>query len=415
MALKDITALQDKTKKDYEHGIVAADANTLIHKICFDSPQLTYMFSGFSYDRIHQVFGPESSGKSSLYTYIASQLQKKMPEEMERLAKVFEDEGRKEEAEKYRKDFKDKQFVVYLDYEGTFDPNHAAQIGLNMDEDHFQLFHPDTIEEGFTMIEPFVKSGSVCCVIFDSDALATTNLDNESDFGSTGFNGAKDAAVLAMVYKKFNVLCRNYLTPLLVVSQERANMNVMSHLPSQTGGTAIKFAATTRNRVTKLDTLKNKDGVDAGIQMRVRNYKNKAGVPWRDAIMNLWFDGGFNSDDEYFDFFVIFDFIHKGAGGVYTADFLPNGKIRGAEKVKEWIMSDDAKDIYNNLKEKVTQKLLGNNELDEDNINPEQDAETEKADLSKIKVSIAELADQALDISRGVETPTEESPDLGLE
>ena len=88
-----------------------------------------------------------------------------------------------------------------------------------------------------------------------------------------------------------------------------------------------------------------------------------------------------NSDDEYFDFFVIFDFIHKGAGGVYTADFLPNGKIRGAEKVKEWIMSDDAKDIYNNLKEKVTQKLLGNNELDEDNINPEQDAETEKADL----------------------------------
>jgi len=415
MALKDITALQAQVKKDYEHGIVSADANTLIHKICFDSPQLTYMFSGFSYDRIHQVFGPESSGKSSLYTYIASQLQKKMPEEMERLAKVFEDEGRKEEAEKYRKDFKDKQFVVYLDYEGTFDPNHAAQIGLNMDEDHFQLFHPDTIEEGFTMIEPFVKSGSVCCVIFDSDALATTNLDNESDFGSTGFNGAKDAAVLAMVYKKFNVLCRNYLTPLLVVSQERANMNVMSHLPSQTGGTAIKFAATTRNRVTKLDTLKNKDGVDAGIQMRVRNYKNKAGVPWRDAIMNLWFDGGFNSDDEYFDFFVIFDFIHKGAGGVYTADFLPNGKIRGAEKVKEWIMSDDAKDIYNNLKEKVTQKLLGNNELDEDNINPEQDAETEKADLSKIKVSIAELADQALDISRGVETPTEESPDLGLE
>lgn len=58
MALKDIAALQEKTKKDYEHGIVSADANTLIHKICFDSPQLTYMFSGFSYDRIHQCFGP---------------------------------------------------------------------------------------------------------------------------------------------------------------------------------------------------------------------------------------------------------------------------------------------------------------------------------------------------------------------
>lgn len=149
-----------------------------------------------------------------------------MPEEMARLAKSFEDEGRKEEAEKIRKDFKDKQFVIYLDFEGTFDPSHAAQIGLNMDDEHFALFQPDSIEDGFTMIEPYVKSGSVCCVILDSDAAATTNLDNESDFGSTGFNGAKDAAVLTMVYKKFNVLCRNYLTPLLVVSQERANMCV---------------------------------------------------------------------------------------------------------------------------------------------------------------------------------------------
>lgn len=410
MALKDIAALQEKTKKDFVHGAVRADANTLIHKICFDSPQLTYMFSGFSYDRIHQVFGPESGGKSSLLTYIASQLQKKMPEEIARLAKVFEDEGRKEEADSFRKNFKDKQFVIYLDFEGTFDPSHAAQIGLNMDEDHFQLFQPDSVEDGFTMIEPYVKSGSVCCVIFDSDAMATTNLDNESDFGSTGFNGAKDAAVLTMVYKKFNVLCRNYLTPLLVVSQERANMNVMSHLPSQTGANMIRFAATTRNRITKIDTLKNKEGIEAGIQMRVRNYKNKAGVPWRDAIMNLWFDGGFNSNDEYFDFFVIFDFIHKGAGGVYTADFLPNGKIRGAEKVKEWIMSDEAKDIYENLKNKVTQKLLGNNELDAENINPGLSAEIEKADLEKVKVTISELAEQALDDSSSVE-----SPDLGLE
>lgn len=353
---------------------------------------------------------PESGGKSSLLTYIASQLQKKMPEEMARLAQEFEDEGKKEDAEKIRKNFKDKQFVIYLDFEGTFDPNHAEQIGLNMDEEHFALFQPDSIEEGFTMIEPYVKSGSICCVIFDSDAMATTNLDNESDFGSTGFNGAKDAAVLTMVYKKFNVLCRNYLTPLLVVSQERANMNVCSHLPSQTGANMIKFAATTRCRITKLDTLKNKEGIDAGIQMRVRNYKNKAGVPWRDAVMNLWFDGGFNSNDEYFDFFIIFDFIHKGAGGVYTADFLPNGKIRGAEKVKEWIMSDEAKDIYENLKNKVTQKLLGNNKLDAENINPELSAEIEKADLEKVKVTISELAERALD-----DSTEEESPDLGLE
>ncbi len=71
-------------------------------------------------------------------------------------------------------------------------------------------------------------------------------------------------------------------------------------------------------------------------------------------------------------------------------------------------------DIYENLKEKVTQKLLGNNELDAENINPESSAEIEKNDISKIKVSISELAEQAMDLA-GDNSAEEVSPDLGLE
>ena len=77
-------------------------------------------------------------------------------------------------------------------------------------------------------------------------------------------------------------------------------------------------------------------------------------------------------------------------------------------------MSDEAKDIYKNLKEKVTQKLLGNNELDAENINPESSAEIEKNDISKIKVSISELAEQASDLASST-SAEEVSPDLGLE
>ena len=77
-------------------------------------------------------------------------------------------------------------------------------------------------------------------------------------------------------------------------------------------------------------------------------------------------------------------------------------------------MSDEAKEIYENLKEKVTQKLLGNNELDAENINPESSAEIEKNDISKIKVSISELAEQAMDLA-GDTSAEEISPDLGLE
>lgn len=224
MGLKDLQKLVDKAKKDYEHGIVKADRNKLINKITFDSPQLTYMFGGFSYDRIHQSFGPESSGKSSVYTYIAGQLQKKMPAEMERLANALEDAGDLEEAKKVRNGHKDKQVVLYLDFERTFDPEYATKLGMNCDEEHLILVQANCMEDAFNMAEDMVKTGCICCVIFDSDAAAPTNLVNESDYGTTGFNGAKTANVLAETYKKFNIIASNYMTPLLVVSQERDNM-----------------------------------------------------------------------------------------------------------------------------------------------------------------------------------------------
>ena len=420
MSLKSLRAATAKAVKDYNHGIVSVNANTLKHKISFDSPQLTYMFSGFSYDRIHQAFGPESSGKSSIYSYIAGQLQKKMPEEIERLAKDAEDAGDKEKATKIRTDFAEKQVVIYLDYERTFDPEYAEKLGLNCDEDHLILVQPDSLEDGFNMIDPMVKSGSICCVIFDSDAAAPTNLDNESEVGSTGFNGAKAANALKEVYKHFNILASNYLTPLLVVSQERANMNVMSHLPSQTGGTAIKFFSSTRNRVTKVDQLK--DGTkDVGIQIRVRNYKNKTGTPWRDAIMNLYFDRGFDSDAEYFDFLSEFGYMEKGNGGVYSAPFftaengVPTGKIRGAANVLTWLQ--EHRDIYEDLKKKVDAKLLGQNELDANSVNPELNEAEEVAKEKNIEVSKlvnealeAQEADKAMEAEANEETP----PDLGL-
>lgn len=410
MSLKSLRASITKATKDYARGVVKVDANTLRHKIAFDSPQLTYLFSGFSYDRTHQSFGPESSGKSSVFTYIGGQLQDKMPQEIERLAKQAEDGGDKERAAKIRTDFADKQVVIYLDYERTFDPEYAEKLGMKCDDDHFILLQPDSLEDGFNMIEPMVKSGSICCVIFDSDAAAPTRLDNESEIGSTGFNGAKGANTLKEVYKSFNILASNYLTPLLVVSQERQNLNVMSHLPSQTGGTAIKFFASTRNRITKIDTIKNSNSEDVGIQIRVRNYKNKTGIPWRDAIMNLYFDKGFDSDNEYFDFLAQFGFIAKGNGGVYSAEFFPNGKIRGAANALSWLK--EHRDVYEPLKEKVTQLILSKNKGDSGNIDPEKE---ETSGVTLNPQSTNELAESALDINTDLKSLSEETPpDLGL-
>lgn len=156
---------------------------------------------------------------------------------------------------------------------------------------------------------------------------------------------------------------------------------ILSH--NCTGGKAIRFASSTRQRITKLETLSN-GKEDAGIQIRVRNYKNKTGVPWRDAVLNLYFDGGFKVDDEYFGFLALFDIIHKGNGGVYTADFLPNGKIRGEANVKEWITAPEQKELYDKLKEQVMEKLLRKNEQDANNVKVDENgiAETDKVEVS---------------------------------
>lgn len=202
--------------------------------------------------------------------------------------------------------------------------------------------------------------------------------------------------------------------------------SVMSHLPSQTGGTAVKFFASTRNRITKIDQLKDNSGNDAGIQIRVRNYKNKTGIPWRDAVMNLYFDRGFDSDAEYFDFLSEFGLITKGNGGVYSADFwnestgVPTGKIRGAANALAWFQDPTHRDIYEGLKVKVNEKLMSKNELDADSVNPEIN---EMEEVSKEKnIPTSKLAEEALNASKEEEalekevmSSTEETPpDLGL-
>jgi recombination protein RecA len=407
LALAEFRKAMEKVTKDHKKAIVAANANTLIHKISFDSPQLTYMFGGFSYDRIHNFFGPESSGKSSMFTYIAGQLQKKIPLE--------------------NPEWKEKQIVIYMDFERTFDPEYAKNLGLNCDEDHFLLLQPDTLEEGCSITEALVKTNSVCCVILDSDAAAPTNLDNESDIGATGFNGAKAANTLKEVYKRFNVLCSNYKFPLLVVSQERANMQVGAHLPSTTGGTALKFFSSTRCRIQKMDVIKNGDNT-IGIQIRARNYKNKTSVPNRDALMDLYFQGGFNSSAEYFTFITKFHLLtHKDGTAWWSwidtenrygegttnkkGEFVPKEyKWQGAGNAQAWL--EEHPDFYDELKRMVDKKLCVSNELDANNVDPEiEDAKEAGVRLTTTseasKKEIADLASEALQAASamGLEAP----------
>lgn len=240
---------------------------------------------------------------------------------------------------------------------------------------------------------------------------------NEMDFGFVE-NLIPGASIITIdgpsKIEKIEKLEDDYVYDVETETQNYYSNGILSHntvgafLPSVTGGTALKFFSSTRCRVQKMEQIKNGDEV-IGIQIRVRNYKNKTSVPNRDAIMNLYFDGGFKSDDEYFEFLTKLNIIEKCPGGVYKADFLPDGKIRGAANLLEWITRPEQKELYDKLKEQVTAKLLVSSELDADNVDPEkEDAAAAGVRLTAPsqaeKDEIAELAKEALEAGSTEET-----------
>jgi recombination protein RecA len=123
-----------------------------------------------------------------------------------------------------------KQVVLYADFEGSFDPDFASRIGLNCDDEHFSLIQADVAEEAFEIIEGLIKTGAVCCLILDSDALMPTKAASESEIGKASFGGT--ARFMSEELKRLNVLLRKYKCSYIHISQERANLKVGSHLPS---------------------------------------------------------------------------------------------------------------------------------------------------------------------------------------
>ena len=375
--LKDFKLALNKLTKKYDTKTLIRNVReaNLNSYISFSSPNLNYVLGGkFCRGRIMQLFGPESSGKSTISTFIAAEIQKILAD--------------------------DQPIVLYVDYERSFDPIYAERLGLNLDDDHFMLVQPDTMEDGFEIIEALVKSGKIGLVIFDSETTAPTRSQEESEYGKAGFG--PQAKILADSLRKINIQLAKYKTSMIVISQERDNMDVGSHAIKTTGGRALKFYASTRNRVTRVDTIEE-GGETIGIKVKVRNYKNKTGIMYRDAEMTLYFDRGFDVDAEYIDFFLRLGLVVQN--GAYFKSDEYGFNCQGRTKLQAWF--DEHPDVFDKMK-KSTLELLGkeSKELDGNKKAPDE-AENDKAEEEE---TAAALADLALKAAEGEEVP----PDLNV-
>jgi hypothetical protein len=146
-----------------------------------------------------------------------------------------------------------------------------------------------------------------------------------------------------------------------------------AHLPAVSGGESVKFYSSTVNRVTKTDVIK--DGNDTiGISMRVRNYKNKCGIPFRDANINLYYKGGFNPNEEYIQFIVDLGIVQQ-KGAYFKSDEF-GFSLQGRVKLQEWL--DSHPDEYTRLKKQVDESLTRATILDAENEAISEDVDRDK-------------------------------------
>lgn len=346
MANKTVESVLMKLNKSYGRALV--DVNTReIKKVVLDSPSLNFIFGGggFAMGRIYEFFGPESGGKSTLSTYIAGQIQK----------------------------YYERPMVLYVDIERSFDKKYASTLGLDVSEDKFILLEPLTGEEGFDMVKALIQELPIGLVIWDSLASTPSHGQMEDAFKAS-YGGT--AGVFALGLKTVNPYLHRLDTSMIVINQERANIGGLpgrSPDTKTTGGYAIKFYASWRGRITRIETIKDK-GVSVGIISKVRNIKNKAGIPYREAELNLLFDKGFDSFNEYVKFMVDLGVITQG-GAWYNQPELEI-HVKGKEALLELLAGDEA--LFGTLRAQVDALMKGSTIIDA--AEPPEDADTEEVD-----------------------------------
>ena len=328
-------------QKNYKINITPARESGVIERLTLDSPSLNYCFGGgLPLGRIMMVHGQESGGKSSWCTYIASQVQKK---------------------------YTGKNTVLYLDYEYAFDVSHGEEMGLDVDN-NFILIRPTSAEDGFNAVRDLVDTGEIGLVVIDSITAVASKSAVEDAF--SGFSGGKTAAVISSALKMLSPYLYNNKCSMILIAQERDNIGA-TYGPDFKVGTsrAPRYYSSWIARISRTgDITDPKTKELRGIEMRVRNTKNKVGIAKRDANLKLYFDSGINSDDEYIDYLKVLGLLTQ-RGAYYSNDewVADDGtvglKICGMEAVKEYLHKNPK--LYASIKSKINELISGHSVLDE--------------------------------------------------
>jgi recombination protein RecA len=261
---------------------------------------------GYPKGRIIEIYGPESSGKTTLCLHAAAEFQK------------------------------EKGIVAFIDAEHALDPEYARKVGV--DVDNLLLSQPDSGEQALEIVEALVRSGSVDLIIIDSVAALTPRAEIEGNMGDAQMG--LHARLMSQALRKLTAITSKMGTTIIFVNQIRHKIGIVFGNPeTTTGGNALKFYSSLRIEVRKgkrIEAGTGDDKVANGNEARVKIVKNKVAPPFKTAIVDIMFNEGISKLGDLVTTATKMDIIQKaGAFYSYAGTKLGQGKQNSIDKLKK--------------------------------------------------------------------------------
>ncbi|MDO4817889.1 MAG: recombinase RecA [Akkermansia sp.] len=276
---------------------------------------------GFPRGRVVEIFGPESSGKTTLTLTVIAQAQRAGG------------------------------LAAFIDVEHALDPAYAAKLGVNLDD--LLVSQPNSGEEALQICEALVRSNAIDVIVVDSVAALVTRQELEGEIGDSTV-GAQ-ARLMSAALRKLTSLISKARTICIFTNQIREKIGVMFGNPETTpGGRALKFYASVRCDIRRIGQIKGSDGTVNGNRTKLKIVKNKVAPPFKECEFDIMYNEGISSTGSLVDLAMEFDIVQKrGSWFSYNGSQIAQGR----DGAKEALRTNP--ELYAEIEAKVRAKMDG--------------------------------------------------------
>jgi recombination protein RecA len=291
---------------------------------------------GLPKGRVVEIYGPESSGKTTMALQVIAQAQKQGGT------------------------------AAFIDAEHALDPKYAENLGVNIDE--LLLSQPDSGEQALEIADTLVRSGAISTLVIDSVAALTPKAEIDGDMGDSHMG--LQARLMSQALRKLTANIKKSNTLLIFINQIRMKIGVMFGSPeTTTGGNALKFYSSVRMDIRRVGAIKQGDEI-IGNETRVKVVKNKVAPPFKIAEFDIYYGQGVSKESELIDLGVKHNIVDKaGAWYSYGSERIGQGKENSR------IFLKDNPDIAKDIEDKIIAATTGKEVTKEDNKNDAKESE----------------------------------------